>query len=66
MAECIEGTHRDVFIFFTYIRQHITQRPLAVLFGLTQSTISRIISDVRAALVEKWVPMYLGNTAFSR
>ena len=57
---------QNLLIFFTILRQHISQRFAAILFGGSQTRISRILHDTTRQLTKLFTPRFLGPTAFTR
>jgi hypothetical protein len=55
-------THRDrVLIALTALRTNLTERALAVIFGISQPTAHRTIRDMMAAVADLFDPNQFGN-----
>ena len=62
----IRSVHVAIVVFLTKLRLGLSNRVLATLFHLDNRVVSHIISQVRKALINDFVPYYLGLQHINR
>ncbi|CAF0835139.1 unnamed protein product [Didymodactylos carnosus] len=65
LASIIRSPCQNVFIYFTMMFRGICQRFASVLFGISQTRISQIFHEVIDQMVQHFVPLHIGPTAFT-
>ncbi|CAF0736182.1 unnamed protein product [Didymodactylos carnosus] len=66
LSNIVEVHNNNIFIYYCIIRQALSQRTAAAIFGKSQSQISYIMNNTTNKLKAQFVDKFLGSTAWSR